>query len=99
MIVRSFTILALAVALALGAAFSPFSSSAPDGLEKVAAEQGFSDRGRLAPVQQRAPVRGYAVPGVEDSRLATGLAGLAGVAGVFLLGAGLVAAIRKPRAA
>jgi PDGLE domain len=96
---RRFTILALAVAILLGAALSPLASSSPDGLERVAAEQGFADRGRTAPVQQRAPVRGYAFPGVDDARLATGLAGLAGALGVFVLGAGLVAALRRPRAA
>jgi hypothetical protein len=96
--VRRFTLLALAVAIALGAAFSPFASSAPDGLERVAADQGFADRGRLAPVQERAAVPGYAFPGVADARLATGLAGLAGVIGVFVVGAGVAAAVRRPRA-
>lgn len=93
---RRFTILALAVAIALGTAFAPFASSAPDGLEKVAEEQGFGDRGRLAPVQERAPVPDYAFPGIADARLATGLAGLAGVIGVFALGAGVTAVIRRP---
>jgi hypothetical protein len=96
---RRFTTLALAVAIALGAAFSPFASSAPDGLERVAAEQGFADRGRLAAVQKRVPVPDYALPGVADARLATGLAGLAGVIGVFLLGAGVAAVVRRPGAA
>ena len=32
----------------LGVAFSPFASSSPDGLEKVAADRGFLDQGRLA---------------------------------------------------
>ena len=96
---RRFTILALVVAILLGAALSPLASSSPDGLERVAAEQGFADRGRIAPVQQHAPARDYAFPGVDDARLATGLAGLAGVLGVFVLGAGLVAVLRRPRAA
>ncbi len=96
---RRFTILALAVAIVLGAAFSPFASSDPDGLERVAAEQGFAERGRLAPPQERAPVPDYAFPGVEDARLATGLAGLTGVIGVFLLGAAVAAVVRRPRAA
>lgn len=95
---RRFTILALAVAICLGAALSPFASSAPDGLEQVAAEEGFLDRGRLAQVQESAPVPDYAFPGVEDARLATALAGLAGAVGVFLLGAGVVAVVRRPRA-
>src|SRR5688500_7368380 len=96
---RRFTIVALAVAIALAAALSPFASSSPDGLEKVAAQQGLLDRGRPAPVQERAPAAGYAFPGVEDARVATGLGGLAGALGVFALGAGVVALVRRPGAA
>ena len=96
---RWFTVLALAVAIALGTALSPFASSSPDGLEKVAERQGFLDRGRPAPVQERAPVPDYAFPGVHDARLATGLAGFAGTLVVFLLAAGVVAVVRRPRTA
>ena len=40
------------------------------------------------------PCPDYAFPGVDDARLATGLAGLAGALGVFALGAGVV--VRRP---
>ena len=40
---KRFTILALAVALILGVFVSPYASSKPDGLERVAADQGFVD--------------------------------------------------------
>jgi hypothetical protein len=97
---RWFTVLALALAVALGTAFSPFASSAPDGLEKVAAEKGFLDEGRLAPAQEDAPAPDYAFPGIGDARLATAAAGFAGTIGVFLLGAGVVAVVRRrPRTA
>jgi PDGLE domain-containing protein len=96
---RRLTILALAVAIVLATAFSPFAANSPDGLEKVAEQQGFADRGRLAPVQESAPAPDYAFPGVEDARLASALAGLAGALGVFALGAGVAAAVRRPRAA
>jgi hypothetical protein len=96
---RRFTLLALAVAIVLATALSPLASSSPDGLERVAAQHGFGDRGRLAPVQERAPAPGYAFPGVDDRRLATALAGLAGALGVFALGTGVVALVRRPRAA
>jgi len=94
---RWFTILALSVAVGLGTAFAPFASGSPDGLQKVAEEQGFLDRGRPAAVQDDAPAPGYAFPGVENARLATALAGFAGTLGVFLLGAGVVAVARRPR--
>jgi hypothetical protein len=96
---RWFTVLALAVAVGLGTAFSPLASGSPDGLEKVAARQGFLDRARPAAVHERAPAPDYAFPGVKDARLATALAGFAGTLGVFLLGAGVVAVVRRPRTA
>jgi cobalt/nickel transport protein len=96
---RRFTLLALAVAIVLATAFAPFASSSPDGLEQVAEQKGFADRGRLAPVQERSPVPDYAFPGVHDPRLATALAGLAGALGVFALAAGVAVVVRRPRAA
>jgi PDGLE domain len=93
--VRWFTVLALAVAVALATAFAPFASSSPDGLEKVADEKGFLDQGRLARVQEDAPVPDYAFPGIDDARLATAAAGFVGTIGVFLIGAGLVAVVRR----
>jgi hypothetical protein len=96
---RWFTILALAVAIGLGTAFSPFASSSPDGLEKVAEEQGFRDRAQPGPVQDDAPVPDYAFPGIEDARLATAVAGFAGTLGVFLLGSGVVTVLRRTRPA
>ena len=95
---RWFTVLALAVAIGLATAVSPFASASPDGLEKVAADNGFVEQGKLAPVQEDAPVADYAVPGVDDPRLATGLAGFTGT--VFVFGLGYVVALiaRRPRA-
>jgi hypothetical protein len=93
--VRRFTIVALAVAIGLATAFSSFASTAPDGLDRVAADHGFRDRGRLAGVQEHAPAGGYAFPGVRDGRLAKGLAGFAGSLGVFLLASGGVALARR----
>jgi PDGLE domain len=95
---RLFTILAFAVAIGLGTAASPFASSSPDGLERVAEEKAFADDGRLAPVQEDAPVPDYAFPGVDDPRLATGLAGFAGTVLVFVAGFGVAALVRRERA-
>ncbi|MEA2229392.1 MAG: cobalt/nickel transport protein [Solirubrobacteraceae bacterium] len=92
---RAFTALALAVAIGLATAVSPWASSSPDGLQRVAGEKGFADRGRLHRVQADAPVAGYAVPGVRDARLAKGLAGFAGTLVVFGLGSGGAALLRR----
>ena len=77
--------LALAVAIGLATAASPFASSAPDGLEKVAGDNAFLDRGQA----HAAPATDYAVPGVGEPRVATGLAGFAGTLIVFGVGAGI----------
>jgi hypothetical protein len=92
---RLFTILALALAVGLATAASPFASSHPDGLERVAEEKAFLDTGRLAPIQEDAPVPDYAFPGVGNERLATGLAGFIGVLGVFAIGYGVAAVARR----
>ena len=87
MTIRRFSILAALLAVALAVAASPFASSSPDGLERVAADRAFLEQGRLAPVQEGAPIRGYTLPGIDDPRVATGLAGLAGTLAVLGLGA------------
>ena len=92
---RLFTILALAIAVGLATAASPFASSHPDGLERVADDKAFLDNGRLAPIQEDAPVPDYAFPGVANERLATGLAGFVGTLGVFAVGFGVAAVTRR----
>jgi hypothetical protein len=94
---RWFTILALAVAVGLASAASPYASSSPDGLEKVAADQAFLERGEPHAVQERSPVPDYAFPGVDDPRVATGLAGFVGTLVVFGLGYGIAAVARGAR--
>ena len=86
---RVFAAVALAVAVGLASAVSPFASPSPDGLERVAGDQAFLDAGRVAEVQRSSPMPDYAFPGVEDPRLATGLAGFTGTLLVFGLGFGV----------
>jgi hypothetical protein len=92
---RAFTILALAVAVGLGTAVSPWASPSPDGLERVAEQQGFGDRGTVHAIQEDAPAPGYAFPGVENERVGTGLAGFLGTLLVFGLGYGAGALLRR----
>lgn len=90
---KLFVILALAVGLAAGA--SPYASGSPDGLERVAEDQGFLDSGNLHRVQERSPIPDYAFPGVSDPRLATGLAGFVGTLAVAALAIGIGLVIRR----
>lgn len=94
---RIFTIVVLALAVGLATAASPFASSSPDGLEKVAEDKGFLDRASLARVQEDSPIPDYAFPGVANERVATGLAGFVGTLGVFALGYALAATVRRLR--
>ena len=96
--IRVFTVLALAVAVGLATAVSPWASSSPDGLERVADDKAFLDRGKLHPVQEDAPIADYAFPGIENERLATGAAGFVGALGVFALASGLAFLIRRRHA-
>lgn len=86
---RLFVIVALAVAVGLAVAVSPFASGAPDGLNRVAEDKGFAGNGRLAQIQEDAPIEGYAFPGVGNERAAKGLAGFFGALGVFAMAYGL----------
>jgi hypothetical protein len=92
---RLFVALALALAVGLASAVSPFASSNPDGLEKVAEQKQFLDEGKLHSLQQDSPIPDYAFPGVDNERVATGLAGFVGTLGVFTIGWGLAWLLRR----
>jgi PDGLE domain len=92
---KLFTILALAVAVGLATGASPYASSSPDGLEKVAEDKAFLEQGRLHSVQEDSPVPDYAFPGVDDARVATGLAGFTGTLFVFGVGYGVALLARR----
>jgi hypothetical protein len=91
---------ALAVAVGLAVLASPYASSSPDGLEKVAETNGFLAEGRPHTLQDSSPVPDYAFPGVHDPWLATALAGLVGTLLVAVAGIAIVGlARRRSRAA
>jgi len=92
-----FVAAALAVAVGLAVAVSPFASASPDGLEKVAEDKGFLAEGTTAKIQEASPIPDYAFPGVENERVATGLAGFVGTLVVFALGFGLAFVLRRVR--
>ncbi|MDZ7675606.1 MAG: PDGLE domain-containing protein [Acidimicrobiales bacterium] len=76
----------LLIGIALAVFVSPLASGSPDGLEKVAEEEGFADTAtdhRLAD----SPLADYGIEGVDDENLSTGASGLIGV--LLTLGVGL----------
>jgi hypothetical protein len=80
-------LLALTVAL-----FSPLASPHPDGLERVAEDQGFMDRAKDAPFQI---IADYAFPGIQNEAVATIVSGLVGTAVMFGVGYGLAWVLRR----
>jgi hypothetical protein len=92
---RVFVVLALAVAIGLALGASPYASASPDGLERVAADKGFVDRGRLHDVERDSPIPDYLFPGIQDERVATGLGGFAGTLLVASLAAGIAEWTRR----
>ena len=83
--------IALVIAL-----FSPLASSKPDGLERVAEDKAFVDKGNDAPYEV---IADYAFPWVGNEDAATILGGVVGVvvvaAFVLALGVGLRAVSRR----
>lgn len=72
----------LLVALGLAFLVSPYASSSPDGLNKVAIDKGFSDAEKKSATAD-SPLADYGVKGVDNEKLSTGLSGIIGVAVVF----------------
>lgn len=96
--VRTTTFVAIGLALAVALAFfvAPEASSQPDGLEKVAGDEGF-----LAGAEDHdladSPTADYGVSGIDDARLGTGLAGVVGIAVTFAVAGGLLLLVRRAR--
>ena len=76
---KKWWLIALFVCL-LVACISPLASSSPDGLERVAENEGFIERGQDAPFQV---IADYVFPWIENEVLATILAGVIGTLILF----------------
>lgn len=82
----------LAVALLIVLLLAPNASTAPDGLERVAADEGFADAAEEAPFEL---LRGYSIPGVDDEAASRVLAGLVGTLAVTAIALGGGWALRR----
>ena len=84
----------LALALAIALFLSPLASSWPDGLERVAKDLGFFDKGEGAEVL-KAPVPDYKFPGLDNEGFSTALSGSIGTIAMFGIGIGIARLLRK----
>jgi hypothetical protein len=89
-----FLVAGLALAAALAFFVSPQASGEPDGLNRVAIEEGFAET-EADHALAGTPTAGYGVEGVDDERLSTGLAGVIGVAVTFAAAGGLMLVVRR----
>jgi hypothetical protein len=94
--ITAFVLGGLIVAALFAFFASPHASSKPDGLSKVAIDKGFDSTERESATAD-SPLAGYAVKGVGDDSLATGLAGVIGVGLCFAVGAVAFIGIRALR--
>lgn len=93
---RTLVLVGLLVALLLAGGVSYYASSSPDGLNKVAVDEGF-DKGERAHDLDGSPFGGYETSGVDDERISGGLAGVMGVVVTFLAVGALVLVARRSR--
>jgi len=91
---RTVVAVGVLVALLLAGVVSFYASSSPDGLNKVAQDQGFSSTEKPHGVSD-GPLAGYEAKGVGDARLSGGVAGVVGSLTVLLLAGGLAFAVRR----
>jgi hypothetical protein len=82
------------VALVVAGALSGFASGEPDGLERVAIDQGFDETADDSSMAD-SPLADYGVDGIEDERWSTGLAGVVGVAITLAVSGALFYGLRR----
>jgi len=93
---RGLWLTGLVASLLLAGFVSFYASSDPDGLEKVAADQGIDQKAKEH-ASADSPLADYGVRDVDDTRLSGGLAGVIGVGVTVVAGSGVFWAVRKRR--
>ena len=86
----------LVLTLVLAGVVSFYASASPDGLEKVATDQGFIDSAQSS-ATAGSPLADYSVSGVNHERLAVGIAGVVGALVTFALAVGLLRLVARRR--
>ncbi len=91
---RTLVVVGVLVALLIAGVASYYASSAPDGLNRVAEDQGFASTERENPTAD-GPLADYRAKGVENDRLSTLVAGVGGSLVVLVLFGGLTLVLRR----
>ncbi len=93
---RGFVLAGLLVTILLAGGLGYWASDSPDGLNRVAMDEGFNAHER-APVTSGSPLAGYESTRVKDPWLSSAVAGVTGVAICFAVAGGAAFAIRRKR--
>ncbi|MGW8396852.1 energy-coupling factor ABC transporter permease [Streptomyces lydicus] len=94
--VRRVWLAGLAAALVCAGGISYYASASPDGLEKVAHDQGIDAKARDHATKD-SPLADYSVKDITDPRLSGGLAGVIGVGATLAVGTGVFVVLRRRR--
>lgn len=94
---RGFILIGLGISLFIALFLSPFASSAPDGLEKVAAFKGFSEKSEGPQFWRYAPLLNYTFPWIKNEKVSTALSGLGGTLVIFFIVMGLGRLLKNRR--
>jgi cobalt/nickel transport protein len=95
---RMLMVVGLLLALTLAGVASFYASNRPDGLNRVAQDEGFSNAQR-GHGSAEGPLAGYETQGVDDARLSGGMAGVVGSIVVLAIAGGTVLLLRRRRPA
>lgn len=86
----------LLIVILLAVVLIPFASQSPDGLEKVAADQGFASKESESPAVS-SPFADYRIPGIGNKTLSTVVSGITGALAMFCIGWGIASLLKKWR--
>jgi cobalt/nickel transport protein len=92
---KGFVLIGLGVSLLIALFISPFASPAPNGLQKVAALKGFSEKAAGLKFWRYAPLPDYAFPWIKNEKVSTALSGLMGTLTIFFIVIGLGRLFKK----
>jgi len=93
---RLFLFAGLLVAVALALFVSPFANPNPDGLNRVAIDEGFAETETDHSLND-SPLADYAVSGVDHEGISKGLSGVIGILAALGLGLALFGFAKKRR--
>lgn len=93
---RRFIFIALGIIIVMAVFISPFASTSPDGLEKVAGDNGFLHTAKN--IWRYSPFSDYSLACIENKYISTALTGIIGVIIVFVITIVFAKRIIKKRA-